>query len=118
LAKAGGVTVADFLARVSDPCTFARCARRLVEIDLLCHGFEVTPALDQGSILIVYDASGSAALLHVLPISNAGSLPSSEGYRHAAFVFRDGRIAYGGEIPLVGALQVGEDMSTSTDQEK
>lgn len=102
LAQAGGLTVADFLARTPDPLTFARCARRLVEMDLLCRGFEVSPALEQGSVLLIYDASGSAAVMHVLPVISSGNLPANDGgYEHAAFVFRDGRIRYGGRIPLV-----------------
>lgn len=101
LARAGGVTVADFLARASNPLVFARCARRLVEIDLLCRGLEASPVLDQGGFLAVYDNGGNAALLHVVPISDAGAVPVLDEYTHAACVYRDGRIVYGGRVPLV-----------------
>lgn len=115
LAQSGGVTVADFLARVPNPLTFARCVRRLVEIDLLCRGFEVTPALEQGGLLLVYDGSGGAAVLHVIPIASSGNMPINDGYEHAAYVFRDGRILYGGRISLVNDRAPVENAPTDED---
>jgi hypothetical protein len=112
LAQAGGVTVTDFMARAHNPLTFARCARLLVEMDLLCRGFQVTPAVDGGGLLLVFDASGSAAVLHVFPLADAGGLPPLQEYTHAACVYRDGRIVYGGKIPLVSVPELSEDTVT------
>jgi hypothetical protein len=100
LAGAGGVTLADLLAQARDPRAFARCARRLVEIDLLCRGYEVTPVLDAGAnILVVYDGQ-SAILVYVMPISPDGCFPATNECASVAMVYRDGRIIYGGQYPL------------------
>jgi hypothetical protein len=112
LAQAGSVTVADFMGRARDPMTFARCARLLVEMDLLCRGFQATPAVDGGCLLLVFDASGAAAVLHVFPLADVGGLPPLQEYTHAACVYRDGRIAYGGKIPLVTVPELSEDSAT------
>ncbi len=112
LAQAGSVTVTDFMSRAHNPLTFARCARLLVEMDLLCRGFQASPAVDGGNLLLVFDSSGSAAVLHVIPLSDMGSTPPMQEYAHAACVYRDGRIVYGGKIPLVTAPELSEDVAT------
>lgn len=109
LANAGGVTVVDFLSRASNPLVFARCARALVEIDLLCRGFEVTPSTAGGGFLLVYDRSGSGIALHVVPISDSGQVPDLSEYPCAACVYRDGRIVYGGKFSLVNESETRED---------
>jgi len=113
LARAGGVMVADFMARARNPQTFARLARLLVQMDLLCYGFQVTPAVDAGAgILLVYDGKG-ATVLHVIPIAPEGFFPPTAEFPSAALVYRDGRIVYGGKDPLVTEPEKLEDIGHS-----
>ena len=107
LAKAGSVTVADFMARAADPRIFAQLARLLVWMDLLCRGYRVVPAVEGGA-LIVYDEQ-SAAVVNVVPISESGYFPPADEYDSMAAVYRDGRIVYGGRNSLVPPPEKIED---------
>jgi hypothetical protein len=107
LSAEGGVTLGEFFDRAPTPLVFAQMAALLVAMDLTAQGLHVAFSTF-GPGLVVHDGV-NATLLTVLPVSNSGRVPDLKDYVSAAVVFRDGRIRYGGQNPLVSPPEASED---------
>jgi hypothetical protein len=99
VARSNGSHVSDLLANASDPRIFAQLARLVVTMDLVARGLYV--ATDPLGVQLIVHDNAVACILHVVPISASGRFPAPESYERVAFVYRDGRVKYGGTDPLV-----------------
>jgi hypothetical protein len=116
-AREGGQTLADFLTPAVDPRVFAEVATLLVMADLIMRGFRIGRELFRaGSHILVLDEKGMCTLT-VIPIGQSGTFPDPQEYEAMAAVYRDGRIAYGGRVPLVveTATQNVEDVNSESE---
>jgi hypothetical protein len=115
-AREGGQTLADFLTPAADPRVFAEVATLLVMADLIMRGFRIGREMFRaGSHILVLDEKGMCTLT-VIPIGQSGTFPDPQEYEAMAAVYRDGRIAYGGRVPLVveTATQNADEVNTES----
>lgn len=102
ISREGGATLKDFVARAADDARkLARVGLCLVMADLSIRGYQLAGDIfGATSRLIVHDNMG-VTFLDVFVIGDNGYFPPPEDYESVAFVYRDGRIVYGGREPLI-----------------
>jgi hypothetical protein len=95
------------LANAVDPAAFGRAAVFWVAADLSLRGFHVAfPFLENLPRLAVLAEDGEIRSLAVMPISLDGYFGADpQEYEAVALVYHDGRIIYGGRVPLVDTSQ-------------
>jgi hypothetical protein len=100
--REGGRTLTEFFAPAIDPCVFSEVAVLYVMADLIIRGFRIAREFYRtGSHLLVLDGEGGICALTVIPVNRDGTFPDPLEFESMAAVYRDGRIAYGGRMPLV-----------------
>jgi hypothetical protein len=100
--REGGRTFTEFFAPAVDPCVFAEAAVLYVMADLIIRGFRVAREFYRtASNILVLDDQGGICSLTVVTVNLNGTFPDPLEFESMAAVYRDGRIAYGGRVPLV-----------------
>jgi hypothetical protein len=100
--REGGRTLTEFFLPAADPCVFAEAAVPYVITDLIMRGFRVAREFYRtASTLLVLDGQGGICTLTVVAVGRTGTFPDPLEFESMAAVYRDGRIVYGGRIPLV-----------------